>query len=153
MIITNVEKSDLEAVAKLQEAVFEEEPLLTNLPYFKDVRTLEDLNSSYEKYDFLKAVEEDGTISGIICGYEESNTVYLMAVIVKKEKRNKGIGKKLVFSMEHLYPNVRSEIQTPNSMPKNTAFYESMGYLKCRQEEIGHHEIISTFEKLREITV
>ena len=74
-----------------------------------------------------------------------------MAVIVKKEKRNKGIGRKLVFAMEHLYPHIRCEIHTPNSMPKNIAFYESMGYVKCRQREIEGKEIISTFEKLREI--
>ena len=151
MIITNVEENDLEIIFLMQAEVFKDEPLLTNLGYFNEVVTLEDLKKSYEKYDFLKAVEDDGSISGIICGYENSNTVSILAVIVRKEKRNKGIGRKLVFAMEHLYPNIRCEIQTPNSMPKNIAFYESMGYVKCRQEKISNNEIISTFEKLREI--
>ena len=151
MIITNVEENDLETIFLMQTEVFKDEPLLTNLGYFNEVVTLEDLKKSYEKYDFLKAVEDDGSISGIICGYENSNTVSILAVIVRKEKRNKGIGRKLVFAMEHLYPNIRCEIQTPNSMPKNIAFYESMGYVKCRQEKISNNEIISTFEKLREI--
>lgn len=151
MIITNVEENDLETIFLMQAEVFKDEPLLTNLGYFNEVVTLEDLKKSYEKYDFLKAVEDDGSISGIICGYENSNTVSILAVIVRKEKRNKGIGRKLVFAMEHLYPNIRCEIQTPNSMPKNIAFYESMGYVKCRQEKISNNEIISTFEKLREI--
>ncbi len=147
MIITNVEENDLETIFLMQAEVFKDEPLLTNLGYFNEVVTLEDLKKSYEKYDFLKAVEDDGSISGIICGYENSNTVSILAVIVRKEKRNKGIGRKLVFAMEHLYPNIRCEIQTPNSMPKNIAFYESMGYVKCRQEKISNNEIISTFEK------
>lgn len=151
MIITNVEENDLETIFSMQAEVFQDEPLLTNLGYFNEVLTLEDLKKSYEKYDFLKAVEDDGSISGIICGYENSNTVSILAVIVRKEKRNKGIGRKLVFAMEHLYPNIRCEIQTPNSMPKNIAFYESMGYVKCRQEKISNNEVISTFEKLREI--
>ncbi len=153
MIITNVELNDLEDIFNLQGTIFKEEPLLTYLPYFNDVITLEDLQNSYNKYDFLKAVEEDGSISGVICGYESNNTINILAVIVKKEKRNKGIGRKLVFAIEHLYPNVRSEIQTPNSMPKNTAFYESMGYVKCKQLELDNHEIISTFEKLRELPI
>lgn len=151
MIITNVDECDLEIIFDLQGAVFQDEPLLTNLAYFKEVITLDDLKKSYEKYDFLKAVEDDGSISGIICGYETNNTVSILAVIVRKERRNKGIGRKLVFAMEHLYPNIRCEIQSPNSMPKNIAFYESMGYVKCRQEKLSNNEIISTFEKLREI--
>ncbi len=153
MIITNVERSDLENIYKLQETVFNEEPLLAHLAYFHKFSTLDDLYTSYEKYDFLKAVEDDGSISGIICGYEELDTVHIIAVIVKKERRNKGIGRKLVFSMEHLYPNIRSEIQTPVSMPKNTAFYESMGYVKCKQIKLPNNEIIYTFEKLKEISI
>lgn len=151
MIITNVDEYDLENVFQLQGAVFQEEPLLTHLDYFKEVISLDDLSKCFNKYDFLKAVEDDGSISGIICGYENNDTVSILAVMVKKEKRNKGIGRKLVFAMEHLYPNIRCEIHTPNSMPKNIAFYESMGYVKCRQKEIDGSEIISTFEKLREI--
>lgn len=151
MIITNVDEYDLENIFQLQGTVFKEEPLLTHLDYFKEVISLDDLSKCFNKYDFLKAVEDDGSISGIICGYEEHDTVSILAVIVKKEKRNKGIGRKLVFAMEHLYPHIRCEIHTPNSMPKNIAFYESMGYVKCRQREIEGKEIISTFEKLREI--
>lgn len=151
MIITNVDECDLEAIFSLQGAVFQDEPLLKNLAYFKEVVTIEDLKKSYKKYDFLKAVEDDGSISGIICGREEKDTVSILAVVVKKERRNKGIGRKLVFAMEHLYPNIRCEIQSLNSMPKNIAFYESMGYVKCRQDKISSNEIVSTFEKLREI--
>ena len=58
MIITNVELNDLEDIFNLQGTIFKEEPLLTYLPYFNDVITLEDLQNSYNKYDFLKAVEE-----------------------------------------------------------------------------------------------
>ena len=60
MIITNVDECDLETIFSLQGAVFQDEPLLTNLAYFKEVITLDDLKKSYEKYDFLKAVEDDG---------------------------------------------------------------------------------------------
>lgn len=151
MIITNVDESDLETIFSLMDTIFIDEPLLTNLEYFKEIATFEGIKESYKKNDFLKAVEDDGSISGIICGCEENNTVYILAVLVKKERRNKGIGRKLVFAMEHLYPNIRCEIQSLNSMPKNIAFYESMGYVKCRQEKIANNEVICTFEKLREV--
>ena len=51
MIITNVDECDLETIFDLQGAVFQDEPLLTNLAYFKEVITLDDLKKSYEKED------------------------------------------------------------------------------------------------------
>ena len=151
MIITNVETSDLESILAIQESVFQEEPLLTGLDYFNQVTSIKDLEKCFEKYEFLKAVDDDGTISGLICAKEESNFVSILAVMVKKERRNKGIGRELVFAVEHLYSGIRCEIQTPNTMPKNIAFYESMGYSACRHQNNTKGEQIITFEKLREI--
>lgn len=151
MIITNLETSDLESIFAIQESVFQEEPLLTGLDYFNQVTSIKDLEKCFEKYEFLKAVDDDGTISGLICAKEENNFVSILAVMVKKERRNKGIGRKLVFAVEHLYSGIRCEIQTPNTMPKNIAFYESMGYSACRQQNNTKGEQIITFEKLREI--
>ena len=45
MIITNVEEYDLENIFQLQGAVFQEEPLLTHLDYFKEVISLDDLSN------------------------------------------------------------------------------------------------------------
>ena len=151
MIITNVDNNDLESIFSLQECVFKEEPLLTGLDYFNQVTSLDDLKACFEKYDFLKAVDDDGSISGLICAKENNHTVSIMAVMVKKERRNKGIGRKLVFAVEHLYSGIRCEIQTPDTMPKNIAFYESMGYSVCKKENNTKGEQIITFEKWREI--
>ena len=85
MIITNVETSDLESILAIQESVFQEEPLLTGLDYFNQVTSIKDLEKCFEKYEFLKAVDDDGTISGLICAKEESNFVSILAVMVKKK--------------------------------------------------------------------
>ena len=151
MKITNVDNNDLECIFSIQESVFKEEPLLTGLDYFKQVTSLDDLKACFEKYDFLKAVDDDGSITGFICAKENNNTVSIIAVMVKKERRNKGIGRKLVFAVEHLYSGIHCEIQTPETMPKNTAFYESMGYSICKKENYTIGEQIITFEKLSEI--
>ena len=75
MIITNVDNNDLESIFSIQESVFKEEPLLTGLDYFKQVASLDDLKDCFEKYDFLKAVDDDGSITGLICAKENNNTV------------------------------------------------------------------------------
>ena len=150
MIITNIDINDLESIFSIQESVFKEEPLLTGLEYFKHITSRDDLKVYFEKYDFLKAVDDDGSISGLICASENNNTLYIMAVVVKKEKRNKGIGRKLVFAVEHIYSGIRLEIQTPETMPKNSAFYESMGYSIYKKENNANGEQIITFAKLIE---
>lgn len=151
MIITNVDSNDLESFFSIQESVFKEEPLLTGLGYFKQITSLNDLKACFEKYDFLKAVDDDGSITGFICAQENNNKVFIMAVMVKKERRSKGIGRKLVFAIEHLYSGICCEIQIPDTMLKNTAFYEQMGYSICKKENNTKGEQIITFEKLREI--
>ena len=55
MIITNVELNDLEDIFNLQGTIFKEEPLLTYLPYFNDVITLEDLQNSYNNFPFYSS--------------------------------------------------------------------------------------------------
>lgn len=151
MIITNVDSNDLECFFSIQESVFKEEPLLTELDYFKQITSLNDLKACFEKYDFLKAVDDDGSITGFICAQENNNKVSIMAVMVKKERRSKGIGRKLIFAIEHLYSGIRCEIKTPDTILKNTAFYERIGYSICKKENNTKGEQIITFEKLREI--
>ena len=151
MTITNVDNNDLESFFSIQESILKEEPLLTGLEFFKQVTSLNDLKACFEKYDFLKAVDDDGSITGFICAQENDNKVSIMAVMVKKERRSKGIGRKLVFAVEHLYSSIRCEIQIPDTMPKNTAFYERMGYSICKKENKAKGDQIITFEKLREI--
>lgn len=151
MTITNVDNNDLESFFSIQESILKEEPLLTGLDYFKQVTSFNDLKACFEKYDFLKAVNDDGSITGFICAQENNNKVSIMAVMVKKERRSKGIGRKLVFAVEHLYSGIRCEIQTLDTMPKNTAFCERMGYRICKRENNAKGEQIITFEKFREI--
>ena len=59
-------------IFSIQESVFKEEPLLTGLEYFKHITSRDDLKVYFEKYDFLKAVDDDGSISGLICASENN---------------------------------------------------------------------------------
>ncbi len=151
MIITNVDNNDLEHIINIQEAIFQEEPLLAKLDYCKHTSSLQDLKVSLEKYDFLKAIDNDGSIAGFICADKKDSTVLILAIMVKKERRNKGIGRKLVFAIEHLYLGIHCKIQTPGTIPKNIAFYESMGYSVCRKDDNTNKGQVITFEKLRDI--
>ena len=82
MIITNVEEYDLENIFQLQGAVFQEEPLLTHLDYFKEVISLDDLSKSFNKYDFLFVYVYACWRDGKPCGRNYCSHLYAIFRIV-----------------------------------------------------------------------
>lgn len=142
MIITNAEENDYETLKSILKDVAEEEEHNKNMPLYT-------VNFNSNEYDVLKALDKHGDITGFLVAKPYNDYVDILGAIVLKNNRNKGIGKRLFFAIEHLYPKSTFVIKTPMSIPKNIAFYESLGYSESKSSHNKCEDGILCFEKLR----
>ncbi|MDE7168626.1 MAG: GNAT family N-acetyltransferase [Mucispirillum sp.] len=148
MIITNASIDDLDSVTEIYRNALEHDAHL-HAPEIIAFN-MDKLKKDIQTGDFLKAMDANGDVAGFICGKKEADTLVIEYVVVREADRNGGIGRKLIFALEHLYIGARSVvITTPSNNPKNTAFYESMGYVKLKEEPSEHGYPVVFFEKLK----
>jgi GNAT superfamily N-acetyltransferase len=138
MIVLEAMKYDLEPILKLQYLAYQSEAKLLNNPKIPPlVQTLAEVESEYEKGVILKGVSEDGSIIGSVRGYIERNTLYIGKLIVHPDMQGKGYGKQLLSSIEALYPDYRYELFTSSKSTRNLGLYESRGYVRFQEKEVG----------------
>lgn len=138
MKILEAMKYDLEPILKLQYLAYQSEAKLLNDYKIQPlVQTLSEIESEYEKGVILKGVTEDGTIIGSVRGYTEGNTLYIGKLIVHPDMQGRGYGKQLLASIEALYPDYRYELFTSSKSTRNLCLYESRGYVRFLEKEVG----------------
>lgn len=111
-----------------------------NLP-LEEQPDLQDIPNYYEKNDgvFLVAIENDEVIGTIaLMNYNNGNGV-LKKFFVKKEYRNKGIGRVLfstlhTFAKDHGFHTVL--LDTPSVAKDSHRFYEKSGFRKISENEL-----------------
>jgi ribosomal protein S18 acetylase RimI-like enzyme len=92
------------------------------------VQTLEELVRDFRSYTFLKALVE-GKIVGSVRGRCEGVTCFISRLIVHPDYQNRGIGKKLMLTVESKFNRAsRYELFTGDRSGKNLALYKSLGY-------------------------
>jgi GNAT superfamily N-acetyltransferase len=102
MEITKAEYIDLEQILKLQYLAYQSEAELYhnyNIPPL--LQTLEDLQKEYQSGIVLKAIEAD-TIIGSVRGYTKADTLYIGKLIVHPDYQGRGLGTKLLISLEEI---------------------------------------------------
>lgn len=134
MEILKADKCDLAEILRVQRMAFWKEA-----EDFQDfniepmTQTLEVLEEEYETFLFLKAVDEEGKIIGSIRGYIKDGTSYIGKTLVHPNHQGRGIGTKMIGSLERLNKAPRYEINASIRCPQNIRLYERLGYVRFKE--------------------
>lgn len=137
MKIEKAEKEDLQDILDLQYLAYQSEARLfhnMDIPPLK--QTLEEVFHEYEKGIILKALNEEGRIIGSVRGYLEDGTVSIGKLMVHPEEQGKGIGTKLLLSIEREFHGDRYELFTSTKSKRNIELYEKLGYKVFSERKI-----------------
>ncbi|AUP79467.1 GNAT family N-acetyltransferase [Flavivirga eckloniae] len=138
MKIVIAKKEDLEQILELQKACYLEEAELYNdfeIPPL--TQTLDSIKSDYEKERFLK-IEYEGKIVGSVRGYLEDGTCKIGRLIVDKNLRNNGLGKRLIKEIESQFDSAqRFELFTGYKSKRNLSLYNKLGYSEFQKRRIN----------------
>lgn len=137
MNIIKAEYKDLEEILKLQYLAYQSEAELNknyNIPPL--LQTLEDLQKEYQNGIILKAVEDNGII-GSVRGYTIADSLYIGKLIVHPDYQGRGIGTKLLLSLEELYPTMRYELFTGSKSLRNIRLYEHLDYNRFKETPVS----------------
>jgi len=93
------------------------------------------LEKQFANHIVLKAVVDE-TIMGSVRANEQDRTCCIGKLMVHPKHQNQGIGRKLMNSIEGLFPKLRYELFTGNKSEKNISLYEKLGYKIFRERLI-----------------
>ncbi|MCL1972136.1 MAG: GNAT family N-acetyltransferase [Endomicrobia bacterium] len=135
MKILKAEIEDLQEIYRLQkEAFIIEAKIHNNYSIQPLTQTFEEVKKEFGNAIALKAVNEDGKIVGSVRGITDNSTLYIGKLMVHPDFQNRGIGKKLLSSIEDMFPGFRYELFTSTKSDKNLAIYIKNGYREFKRE-------------------
>jgi len=105
----------------------------------------------FSKQIFLKAVIEDNTtIIGSVKAYQQNDTVFIGRLAVDPKYQNKGIGAKLMISIEEIVESAkRFELFTGHKSIKNIYLYQKLGYREFKRIPINDSLTMVYLEKFK----
>ncbi|WP_059103159.1 GNAT family N-acetyltransferase [Shouchella shacheensis] len=137
--------ADAEAILSLQKKAYVSEAEIYNDFTIQPLHeSLESMKQAFREHLVLKYVEE-GVIVGSVRARQEGDTCYVGKLMVHPDKRNSGIGRKLMHAIEGMFEGVRFELFTGSESSKNIAFYESLGYQEYKTEKLEREETVFVF--------
>ncbi len=87
------------------------------------------LESSYHNSLKILAAWSGGKLLGIIRAVGDGfSIVYIQDIIVFPEYQRRGIGRRLIMSLDELYSGVYQKVLMTENTPKTVKFYESCGF-------------------------
>lgn len=149
--INQAEEKDLIAILDLQKEAFTvvaKQMNQYNIPPL--LQTLEDITNEFEKGTMLKYTSDSGLIIGSVRAYiDENGTCHIGKLIVHPNFQNIGIGKKLMYAIEKLFPNSHKfSLFTAEDTPNTSHLYQKMGYNCICKKKMDDINMIF-MEKLR----
>ena len=127
-------EADAPEVLQLQYLAYQSEAEIYNDFSIQPLtETLDDLLAEYRKGIVLKAVNGDKII-GSVRAYAEGDTVYVGKLIVHPDYQNRGLGKRLLETIESRLQKKRFELFTGGKSERNLQFYEKAGYTRFKEE-------------------
>lgn len=141
---------DLEEILALQKLAYQSEALICNdfnIPPL--TQTIEGMGEDFRNQAILKAVMDDRII-GSVRAYEKDGTCFIGRVIVHPDCQNRGIGRKLMLSVEDIFPQCHKfSLFTGKNSEKNLYFYGSLGYKQVREEYVHDTLTFVYLEKVK----
>lgn len=145
-------EDDLENILELQKECYISEAEIINdfnIPPLK--QTLESVKEEFSFSTILKAVL-DNQIIGSVRGYKKNNVCYIGKIIVKPQFQNKGLGKRILNSIENIFSDCEYyELFTGLKSERNLYLYNKAGYKEFKREIINDKLTLVYLHKLNEI--
>ncbi|MFZ5987819.1 MAG: GNAT family N-acetyltransferase [Bacillota bacterium] len=140
---------DLEEILALQKLAYQSEAEICNDYNIAPLtQTIEGIKEDYRSQIIFKAVYK-GQIIGSIRAYEVDGTCYIGRVIVHPEHQNRGIGKKLMKSIEEYFCRCNKySLFTGKKSLRNLYFYSSLGYEEVKEEKVNDKLTLIYLEKI-----
>jgi GNAT superfamily N-acetyltransferase len=132
--ISKANLDDLEAILQLQYVAYQSQALI--YPDFTIqplTQTLDEVIAEYHRGVILKAVS-NGEIIGSVRAYADGDTVYIGKLMVHPNYQGKGLGKRLLSSVESVLHRKRFELFTGYKSEGNLRLYEVAGYTRFKEE-------------------
>jgi len=139
LIITQAVKEELPIILNIQRKAFLEVARAFHIESMPPLeQTLESLTDEFVNGTILKASIAN-TVIGSVRAYRKNDTCHIGKLIILPEYQNKGIGKALMYKIEHLYKNIvkRYELFTGARDPRNKYLYAQLGYISFKTEKIN----------------
>ena len=134
---------ELQKLCSRSEAALYEDDTLPAL-----TQTLESMREEFEKQVVLRAVES-GRLIGSVRAHMDSDTCHVGRLIVHPDFQNRGIGTKLMGSVEAIFVSARRfELFTGEKSLPNIALYTSLGYHEVRREVVTPRLTLVYMEKV-----
>jgi ribosomal protein S18 acetylase RimI-like enzyme len=137
----NIQKAtfdDLPQILDLQKQAFlSEAKLLSDFSIQPLTQTLEELEKEFSQSTILKFENDQNEIIGSVRFYEKDNRVFVGKLMVRPDCQNKGIGTKLLQSIETYFTNKTFELFTSSKSEKNISLYQKVGYKEFKRETIS----------------
>jgi SAM-dependent methyltransferase/GNAT superfamily N-acetyltransferase len=144
-------KSDLEEILALQKKCYiSEAQIIDDYDIAPLKQTLESINEEFKSNVILKAVSSSQII-GSIRAYKTGNTCYIGKIIVDPAYQNKGLGKRLLKTIEDIFSGCEYyELFTGFKSEKNLYIYNATGYKEFKREKVNEKLTIVYLNKLNE---
>ncbi|MEM9339611.1 MAG: GNAT family N-acetyltransferase [Bacteroidota bacterium] len=148
MEIELAKQVDLEQILALQKACYlEEAELYDDFEIPPLTQTIDSIKVDYQKEKFLK-IESEGKVIGSVRGYIEAGTCKIGRLIVSRDFRNVGLGKRLMKEIESQFDLAdRFELFTGHKSDRNLSFYVKLGYSEFTKKRINEKLELIFLEK------
>jgi ribosomal protein S18 acetylase RimI-like enzyme len=95
------------------------------------------LEKEFSQSMILKIENDQNEIIGSVRFYEKDNRIFVGKLMVHPNYQNKGIGTKLLKSIETYFANQTFELFTSSKSEKNISLYKKIGYKEFKRETIS----------------
>lgn len=152
MEILQAEKKDLEEILQVQYAAFRKEAEdFNDFEIEPMTQTVAVLEEEYETYTFLKVLNNEGKIIASIRGHIENGTSYIGKTFVHPDYQGKGIGTKMIHTLEQMNTAPRYEINASIRCPQNIRLYEKLGYVRFKETRTENNGFVYLEKKQRDL--
>ncbi|HAN21590.1 MAG: hypothetical protein A2Y15_05995 [Clostridiales bacterium GWF2_36_10] len=143
MVIITANYDDLQSILDLQYLAFQREAEEFNDFSIQPLnQTIDEIKNEFEKFKFMKAIDDDGRIIGSVRGYVNDGTSYICTLIVHPDFQGKGIGTQLISAIESINQAPRYEIHSSIRCPQNIKLYEHLKFIKFRETQTSNNGFV-----------
>ncbi len=142
---------DLSQILDLQKLAYRSEAEIYNdfsIPPLQ--QTITELREDFKFQTFLKVTHNEKII-GSVRAYRDGDTCFIGRLIVHPKHQNKGIGTKLLKSIEKNFDTIkRYELFTGDKSMRNLYLYKKLGYKIFKMEVLNEDVKLKFLEKIKD---
>ena len=143
MEILKAEKKDLKEILQVQYAAFRKEAEdFNDFEIEPMTQTVAILEEEYNTCTFLKVLNNEGKIIASTRGHIENGTSYIGKTFVHPDYQGKGIGTKMIHTLEQMNSAPRYEINASIRCPQNIRLYEKLGYVRFKETKTENNGFV-----------